>query len=92
MPHYTDGTPAKHGDLIIRHQDYDNSDTLLLLTTINVKSDSCNASAIPLATKQGDAPWFPFGLQTQWTVTLKECRRIDRPPKCEVEKASESAS
>ena len=77
MPHYKDGTPAKHGDLVVRFQDYDNSQTLGIITSINETATSCNASAITLAAKQGDNPWFPAGPGPQWTFTLSECLKVD---------------
>lgn len=79
MPHYADGTPAKHGDLVLRKTAWDESEIVLIITSITANSDSCNAGAIPLAAKQGDAPWFPSGPQPVWTITLKECMRIDAP-------------
>ena len=79
MAHYADGTPAKHGDLIVLQQGWDKTETILIVTFISSSNDTCNAGAIPLATKQGDAPWFPCGPQGLWTVTLKECMRIDSP-------------
>ena len=80
MPHYKDGTPAKCGDLIVRVNDYDNSQTLAIVTSINENASSCNATAIHVAAKQGDNPWFPsssFGPGPQYTFTLSECSKVD---------------
>ena len=74
MPHYKDGTPAKHGDLVVRFQGYDNTQTLGIITSINQVDE---ASVIILAAKQGDNPWFPAGPGPQWTFTLSECLKVD---------------
>jgi len=79
MPHYADGTPARHGDLVSRHNQWDDSDVLLIITSITTDSDSCNAGGIPLAQKQGRNPWYPCGPQPVWTVTLKECLKVHAP-------------
>ena len=79
MPHYADGTPAKIGDLVVRKNTWDSQEALLVITSITPVSDSCNASGIPLAAHQTDNPWFPSGPQAVWTVTLKQCMRVDMP-------------
>lgn len=78
MPHYADGRPAKVGDLVVRQQAWDRTETAMIITSITA-SESCNAGAIPLATKQGDGPWFPSGPQPVWSVTLKETMKFDDP-------------
>ena len=57
MAHYADGRPAKIGDLAVRQQAWDRTETALIITAINAGANTCNASAIPLATKQGDGPF-----------------------------------
>ncbi len=81
MAHYADGTPAKVGDLIVNRQGWNkNSETILIVIGIQPSSDSCNASAIPLAVRPVEGnPCFPMGPQSSWTVTLKECMRMDAP-------------
>lgn len=81
MAHYADGTPAKVGDLVVNRPSWNNGETLLIITSIMAASDTCNASAIPLAMRQLDegSPCFPMGGQSNWTVTLKECMRLDSP-------------
>ena len=79
MPHYADGRPAKVGDLAVRQQAWDRTETAMIITSINPAAESCNASAIPLATKQGEGPWFPEGPQAKWYVTLKETMKLDDP-------------
>lgn len=78
MPHYADGTPAKHGDLAVRQNSWDKSEVIGIITSIT-PSESCNAYMIPLASCQVGSPWFPSGNQPVWTVTLKECMKVNNP-------------
>lgn len=79
MPHYADGTPAKQGDLIKHIPAWDQASEVVGILHNIQPSDSCNGSIIPLATKQkGTDVWFPsLGNSSQWSVTLKECVRLD---------------
>jgi hypothetical protein len=85
MPHYADGTPAKHGDLIVRYEDWSETYTVLILATIQPKADTCNATALPLVTKQKGGSWYPSAPLSPWTVTLKECMLLE-PPDCPQQK------
>lgn len=77
MPHYSDGSLARHGDLVVSTPSWSTAETLLIVVGITQNSDSCNAMAIPLATRQDDSPWFPLGPQAAWTISIKECSRVD---------------
>lgn len=57
MPHYRDGTPAKHGDLVI-HTDAHGFGTekVGVVTEVTPGSDSCNAQVLLLAKRQKGYP------------------------------------
>ena len=80
MAHYADGTPAKIGDLVVNKASWNKAETVLVVIGIQASSDTCNANGIVLAQKSDGSPaWFPMGPQGAWTVTLKECMRLDTP-------------
>jgi hypothetical protein len=78
MPHYADGTPAKHGDLVLRRDSYQHGTDLVgIVMSIQPGSDSCNAQVIPLAARQkGSELWLPVTLQNTWCCTLSECSKL----------------
>lgn len=78
MPHYKDGTPAKHGDLVIHREPHDTgNEKAMIIQSITPGSDACNANAIPLAVRQkGSQAWLPISQQLQWCITLKECEKV----------------
>jgi len=78
MPHYADGTPAKHGDIVLQKQSWNDVQNVLVVVSINSAGDTCNAGCVRIATQQGPSPWFPTP-HADWTVTLKECMPITSP-------------
>lgn len=81
MPHYKDGTPAKHGDLIIHREPHDGgNEKVMIVQSITPSSDACNAAAIPIAIRQkGSGVWLPLAHQLGWCITLKECEKVGDP-------------
>ena len=82
MPHYLNGEIAEHGDLVIHREPHDGgSEKVMIVVSINPSSDTCNASAIPIAMRQkGATGWIPLATQLAWAVTLKECEKIGDVP------------
>ena len=82
MPHYANGLPAQHGDLIICHQF--NQEVVGVLTAIKPSESSCNGTIYALAKRQKDTPiWFPLASPIDWSVTLKDCQALNtqlQPP------------
>jgi hypothetical protein len=85
MPHYVDGTPAKHGDLVIKYEK--NSTPSLevagIVAMIQPGSESCNLQLLALAVRQkdSDAAWLAVGVSGQlWYATAKDCRRVVELP------------
>jgi len=79
MPHYADGTPAKHGDLVMRKEKHEQGTEMLgIVATISPGTDTCNAQVLPLAMRQkGAAGWLPMmGSPPNWHVTLSECSKL----------------
>lgn len=81
MPHYADGTPAKHGDLVMKRDKYDGPslEVVGVVVLIQPGSDTCNLQILPLAVRQKDAgaAWTPISVTgNPWHVTAKECQRL----------------
>jgi hypothetical protein len=77
--HYADGTPAKHGDLVI-HTD-GGKETVGIVTNLTAGSDTCNANMIALAQRQtGSEVWFPLAAANGWYATLKNCLKLPQTP------------
>ena len=82
MPHYRDGSPARHGDLVIHRESHDTGqEKVMIIQSIMPGNDSCNAQAIPVAIRQKGVPfWMPLSGNSGWCITLKECERIGEIP------------
>jgi hypothetical protein len=78
MPHYKDGTIAKHGDLVLSDPPYDGAwQQVGIVMSITPGSESCNAQLIPLAMRQkGAEPWLPMNSGSSPCVTLKDCMPV----------------
>lgn len=77
--HYSDGTPAKHGDLVIKKESHANSfEVVGVVVQIVPGGDTCNAQIVPLAIRQKDsgAAWTPVASSNIWSVTLKDCTKL----------------
>jgi hypothetical protein len=80
MMHYGDGTPAKHGDLIISRSKYSKVETVGVLVSATAASTSCNGQMVALAQRPADdadlpgTAWVPVSSGNNlWSVTLSEC-------------------
>ena len=83
--HYADGTPAKHGDLVI-HADVNSAmETAGVVTGLTAGSDTCNGQFTPVAHRQkGTEVWFPLTGQQGWDITLKSCHKFTLPQPAQV--------
>lgn len=73
--HYADGTKAAHGDLVVRSES--SGDECALIITKITEAETCNGLAFPVAKKPAGSPvWSPIVGQSDWYVTLKECRKV----------------
>lgn len=78
MPHYADGTPAKHGDAVISAPNYEGAFEMLgIILSIAPGSTSCNAQIESLAMRQkGVEHWTPVRGNGNPCVTLSDCRKL----------------
>ena len=78
MPHYKNGTLAKHGDLVVRVEPHKQGTELIGIVAIINVGESCSAQVLPLAVRQkGAESWLPMtGSPPNWCVTLSECTRL----------------
>ena len=93
MPHDRNGRLVKNGDLVIHRDPNDSgSEKVMIILSITPTSDTCNASAIPIALRQkGTEHWTPIAHQLAWCITLKECDKVGDPPMMGISTAEETA-
>lgn len=78
MPHYADGTPAKHGDAVVSSPSYDGASEMLgIIISITPGATSCNSQIELLAMRQkGVEHWTPSRYSSLPCVTLSDCRKL----------------
>jgi hypothetical protein len=79
LPHYKDGSPAQHGDLVIKSEKHEGSLEVAGVVAQITNGESCNAQLMPLAIRQkGVMTWMPTGfVGGLWYVTLADCMKVD---------------
>jgi hypothetical protein len=78
--HYADGTPAKHGDLVVHVDPNSSTETAGIVNELSASSDTCNGKFTPVASRQkGTEVWFQVTGQQGWYITLKNCHKLTLP-------------
>lgn len=73
--HYSDGTPAKVGDLISCPVEGGKGALIAVVAICQAEQATCDVRVLPLAVKFGDV-WTAHGDSVLHWHTAKECRKL----------------